>query len=50
MTLGSKWKAKAKSARTSFSLWPCHLDVSVDAEIEKNLALLSVAMALPMSV
>ena len=37
-------------ARTSFSPSPTHLDVSDDAEMEKKVALLSVATAFASSV
>ena len=42
---GARALAKPKSARTSFSLSPCHLDVSVEAETEKKVDLDSVATA-----
>lgn len=42
---GARALASPNKARTSFSLSPCHLDVSVDAETEKKVDLDSVATA-----
>eukprot|EP00965_Chrysotila_dentata_P241053 6204057-Pleurochrysis_carterae.AAC.1 len=50
MTAGALTRATPKSARTSRSPSPIHLDIRLDAEMEKNVARESVAMALAMSV
>lgn len=42
---GARAFAKPNNARTSFSLSPCHLDVSVEADTEKKVDLDSVATA-----
>src|SRR5438876_320233 len=42
---GASAFASPKSARTSFSDSPCHLDVRLDAEMAKKVDLLSVATA-----
>ncbi len=47
---GSQDDAKVKRVLTSFSLSPCHLLASEDDDIEKNVASLSYAIALPISV
>ena len=50
MTLGAFARATAKSAFTSRSPSPIHLDMSDDAEIEKKVELAAEAIAFAMSV
>ena len=50
ITEGCSAPATANSARTIFSPSPIHLDVREDAEMEKKVALMLAAMALPSSV
>ena len=42
---GARAFAMANKVRTSFSLSPCHFDVRLDADMAKNVLLLSVATA-----